>query len=80
MARPRNDDIVRESGAQQGLSKNDTRMTFIIPIETAEKLRAFAYTKNMTLKDTLTIMVDKYIEDYEKDPNNEPILRRNKSE
>lgn len=80
MARPKKDSLIREAGAQQGLSKEDTRMTFIVPVDTAEKLRAFAYTKNITLKEALTLMIETYIADYQADSENEPLLMRRREE
>lgn len=78
MARPRNENIVRESGAQQGLSPDSTRMTFILPVDTAEKVKAYAYTKNITIKKAMTEMIETFIENYESNPENEPLLLRNR--
>ena len=74
--RPVNADLVREPGVQQGLKKEDTRATFILPVETVENLKAYAYTKNLKIREALTEIIDNFIEKYEADPDNEPLLRR----
>lgn len=74
--RPAKDDLIREKGVQQGLKKEDTRATFILPVETVENLKAYAYTKNIKIREALTEIIDSFIADYEADPENEPLLRR----
>lgn len=76
VGRPVNDKLIREPGVQQGLKKEDTRATFILPVETVENLKAYAYTKNIKIREALTEIIDSFIADYEADPNNEPLLRR----
>ena len=76
VGRPASDKLIREPGVQQGLKKEDTRATFILPVETVDNLKAYAYTKNIKIREALTEIIDKFIADYEADPNNEPLLRR----
>lgn len=76
VGRPASDKLIREPGVQQGLKKEDTRATFILPVETVENLKAYAYTKNIKIREALTEIIDSFIADYEADPANEPLLRR----
>lgn len=74
--RPERTDLIREPGVQQGLKKEDTRATFILPVDTVENLKAYAYTKNIKIREALRDIIDSFIEQYEADPDNEPLLRR----
>lgn len=76
VGRPVSSELIREPGVQQGLKKEDTRATFILPVETVENLKAYAYTKNIKIREALTEIIDSFIADYEADPANEPLLRR----
>lgn len=52
--------------------------SFRINPETADKIKDYAYTKRISIKEAVEIMVDTFIEDYESDPDNEPLLQHNK--
>lgn len=52
-----------------------TRATFILEKETVDKIKDYAYTKRITIKEAVTLMVDTFIDDYYKDPKNEELLK-----
>lgn len=66
--RPRNENIVREGGASQGLEPDYMRATFIIKKESLQLIKDYAYTERMSIKDALQEMVD-YFFDNAYDPN-----------
>lgn len=76
VGRPVKKDLVREPGVKQGLTEDYTRATFILPVETLENLKAYAYTQDIKIKDALTAIIDKFIAEYEADPENPELLRR----
>ena len=43
--------------------------------EVADKVRDFAYTRRITVKEALAVMVNKFMADYQSDPENEPLLK-----
>lgn len=49
--------------------------SFRINPETADMIKDYAYTKRISIKEAVEIMVEAFIEDYESDPNNEPLLQ-----
>lgn len=74
MGRPKKDGIQRERGAGKGLQEGSTRYTVIFQVETMEFLQDYAYTKRTTIKEALTMMIDKFKAEYEADPNNEALI------
>lgn len=62
--RPRKDDIVRDNAAQEGLTADYTRATFILRVETLNALKDYAYTNRITIKEALEAAVGKFIEEY----------------
>lgn len=74
MGRPKKDGIQRERGAGKGLQEGSTRYTVIFRIDTMEFLQDYAYTKRTTIKEALTMMIDKFKAEYEADPNNEALI------
>ena len=48
--------------------------SFRIEPETADMIKDYAYTKRISIKDAVTVMVETFIDDYYNDPNNEPLL------
>jgi len=52
--------------------------SFRIDTETADKIKDYAYTKRISIKEAVETMVDAFIYDYESDPNNEPLLSHKK--
>lgn len=61
--RPRKDEIIREKGAQQGLTPGWTRSTFIIRTELLDTLKNYAYTERITLKDAIEEALEDFLED-----------------
>lgn len=76
MGRPRREDIQRGSGAGEGLREDSVRYTVIFQKNTMKFLRDYAFTKRITIKEALTIMIEKFAEEYEADPNNEKLISR----
>lgn len=52
--------------------------SFRINPETADKIKDYAYTKRISIKEAVETMVDAFIYDYESDPSNEPLLKHKK--
>lgn len=80
MGRPRRDDIVRESGAQEGLREDSVRYTVIFQKNTMQFLRDYAFTKRITIKEALRLMIEKFEADYYADPNNEKLISKDGDE
>lgn len=74
MGRPKKDNIQRERGAGKGLQEGSTRYTVIFHTETMEFLQDYAYTKRTTIKEALTMMIEKFADEYRADPNAEPLI------
>lgn len=74
IGRPKKDNIQRERGAGKGLQEGSTRYTVIFHTETMEFLQDYAYTKRTTIKDALTMMIEKFKEEYNADPPAEPLI------
>lgn len=68
---------IREKGAQYGLTPDMTRATLIIKIETLERLKDYAFTKRLKMKDVVSDIIDDYLDRYEKENPENPILHRN---
>lgn len=78
MGRPRNPDIIRDNGAQDGLTADYTRASFIISVQALNDLKDYAYTKRLSIKDALTEIIENFIADYKENPENEPLLQHKK--
>lgn len=63
--RPRKDTLVRSNSAQEGLPEEWQRATFIVRVELLEKLKDYAYTERVSLKDALDDALDQFLEDKE---------------
>lgn len=63
--RPRKDDLVRTTAAQEGLPEDWQRATFIVRVKHLEKLKDYAYTERVSLKDALDDALDQFLEDKE---------------
>ena len=78
VGRPRNPKLVRVenggSSAQAGLTKDLKRFTVIANVQAVNDLRDYAYTRRLTLKDAFNEIMEKFIEDYKNNPNNEKLL------
>lgn len=65
--KPRKEDLVREPGAQEGLTVDYTRATFILRVETLNALKDYAYTNRITIKDALEAAVTSFLDKYKED-------------
>lgn len=61
--RPRNENLVRGNPIQEGLTADYTRVTFIMKVETAEKLKNYAYTERRKLKDVVEEVFEEFLKD-----------------
>lgn len=57
--RPKKDDIVRGVSAQEGLTAEYTRTTFIINVALLEWVKDYAYTERISLKDAFNGILQK---------------------
>lgn len=76
MGRPRKKDLVRDNSAQEGLTEDYTRATFILKVSALEAVKNYAYTKRIPIKDALTEIIESFIATYESNPDNEPLLKK----
>lgn len=56
-------------------TKNGYIFSVRLEKEMADWVRDFAYTKRYTIKEALAVMVNKFMADYQSDPENEPLLK-----
>ena len=61
--RARNESLVRDKTSQNGLPEDWTRATFIVRVELLNKLKDYAYTKRITLKEALDIALKNLLDD-----------------
>ena len=59
--KPRNNDLIR-GGTQDGLTADWTRASFIIRVETLERLKDMAYTDRIKIKDALDLILNEYLD------------------
>lgn len=52
--------------------------SFRIDPDIADMIKDYAYTKRISIKDAVELMVETFIDDYESDPSNEPLLSHKK--
>ena len=64
--RPKNEELIRDNPAQEGLTADWTRATFIVRTELLEKLKDYAYTERIKLKEA----VDQALTDFLRDKDN----------
>ena len=69
--RPKKDDIVRNVSAQEGLTAQFTRATFIIDVALLKWVKDYAYTERISLKDAFNSVLQRGLteamKDYERD-------------
>lgn len=51
--RPAKADVVKGNSVQEGLTADYTRATFILKVDHVEKIKDYAYTERLSLKDAL---------------------------
>ena len=61
--RPRNPNIVRDNTPQKGLTSEWTRASFIIRVEQHEKIKDYAYTERLSIKETMEIILNEFFAD-----------------
>lgn len=62
--RPENDKLIKNRGAQQGLTEDMTRQTLIVNVEQIDTLKNYAYTERKKLKDVVEEAFREYIENH----------------
>ncbi len=55
--RPRNEELVRGNSVQEGLTKEYTRATFIVKGKTLKRVKDYAYTERISLKDAMDLLL-----------------------
>ena len=63
--RPKNKKIVRDNTVQAGLTADWTRATFIVRVSHLQKLKDFAYTERIPIKDALDVALERFLQDYD---------------
>ena len=64
--RPQKDNIVRGISVQEGLTEEYTRATFIMRVDLLEKLKNYAYTERLTMKEAANKLLGEALEREEK--------------
>lgn len=59
--KPRSNDLVR-GGKQDGLTEEWTRASFIMRVETLERLKDYAYTNRIRYKDALDAILTEFLD------------------
>lgn len=60
--RPVSPDLIKEGKSTQiGLTEDWTRATFIMRVETLEKLKDYAYTERLKMKDALDFILSEFL-------------------
>ena len=62
MGRPRNERIVRDNPAQEGLTADYIRATFIVEVELLETLKDYAYTERLSIKDVINEALRSFVD------------------
>ena len=73
IGRPKNNNLIRESGSQKGLPAELTRQTLIVSVDQIETLKNYAYTQRMKVKDVVSEAFEEYIK---KHVNSDELLTR----
>lgn len=61
--RPKNEELVRDNPAQEGLTADWARATFIVRTEVLDKLKDYAYTERLTLKEAVDTALTSFLSD-----------------
>lgn len=64
--RPKKDTVVRGNSVQEGLTEEYTRATFIMRVELVEKLKNYAYTERLSMKEAVNKIISEALEREEK--------------
>lgn len=74
LGRPRKDNLIRK-GVQAGLPEDYTRATFIVNVDVLEKVKNYAYTERLSMKDAVNKLLKDSLQAYE--DNGGKLLDRN---
>lgn len=81
--RPKNDKIIRNeeggNSSQEGLPPEYTRFSAIVKVDNINALRDYAYTNRISIREAIDEMIEAFIDAYNADPNNEPLLDHRKA-
>ena len=61
--RPKNPNIVRDNTAQKGLTSEWTRASFIVSVQNLEKIKDYAYTERLSIKETIETILNEFFAD-----------------
>ena len=64
--RPQKDDLVRGNSVQEGLTEEYTRATFILRVDLVDKMKDYAYTERLTMKEAANKLLSEALEREEK--------------
>ena len=64
--RPQKEDLVRGNSVQEGLTEEYTRATFIMRVDLVEKLKNYAYTERLSMKEAVNKIIGEALEREEK--------------
>ncbi len=64
--RPVKDNLVRGNSVQEGLTEEYTRATLILRVDLVEKLKNYAYTERLTMKEAANKIIAEALEREEK--------------
>lgn len=64
--RPQKDNLVRGNSVQEGLTEDYTRATFILRVDLVEKIKNYAYTERLTMKEAANKLLSEALEREEK--------------
>jgi len=64
--------------AQEPTETAYKHITFVLDLDTIDKIKDYAYTARISIKDAIKTMVDAFIDEYQANPENEPLLKHKK--
>ena len=64
--RPQKEELVRGNSVQEGLTEEYTRATFIMRVDLVEKLKNYAYTERLSMKEAVNKIIGEALEQEEK--------------
>lgn len=77
-SRRRNPDLIRNedggNASQEGLTADYTRFSVICKVENVKRLKDYAYTKRISIKQAMDEVIEKFFDDYNSNPKNEKLL------
>lgn len=77
--KPQNPNLVRGKSIQEGLTKDYTRATFIVPVEQLDRLKNYAYTERISMKEAIERCLTEFLDSEEArlEDEGQEILDRN---